>query len=227
MPATQRGAVRTRLNAWMLASILTLVAVPAATAATVSVTLYWTAPGDDGHTGRATTYELRWSSSPINDSNVLMAARFLGLGQPSMAGQRDSMRVTIPVSGGPLYFALRTADEAGNWSLVSNNATLPGTTAELPDSLGGLVLARPVPNPAKQSTMVTFTTPRDTDARVDVFDTSGRRVRALVDGRLERGRHALRWDLLDDRRGSVPTGLYLVRARVGAWEGIQRVAVVR
>lgn len=227
MPATPHGAARTRLNAWMLASLLSLVAVPAVRAATVTVTLYWTAPGDDGHTGRATTYEVRWSSSPITNSNVLLAPRFIGLSQPSTAGQRDSMRVTIPVTGGPLFLVLRTADEAGNWSTVSNNATLPGTTAELPDSLGGLVLARPVPNPARQSTVVTFTTPRDTDARVDVFDTSGRRVRALIDGRLERGRHTLRWDLLDDRRSSVPTGLYLVRARVGAWEGIQRVAVVR
>ena len=227
MPATPLGAARTRITAWMFASLLSFTAAPAARAATVSVTLYWTAPGDDGNIGRATTYELRWSSSPITNSNVLQAARFLGLSPPSMAGQRDSMRVTIPATGGPLFFALRTADEAGNWSTVSNNATLPGTTAQLPDSLGGLALARPVPNPAKFSTTITFTTPRDSDARVDVFDTSGRRVRGLVDGRLGRGQHTLSWDLLDDRRSAVPTGLYLVRARVGGWEGIQRVTVVK
>ena len=227
MSAPQHGAARTRLHAWMLATVLSLAVVPSAPAATVTVTLYWTAPGDDGHTGRATTYEMRWSSSPITNSNVHLAPRFIGLSQPSMAGQRDSMRVTVPVTGGPLFFALRTADEAGNWSGVSNNATLPGTTAELPDSLGGLVLTRPVPNPARQSTVVAFTIPSDTDAQVDVFDTSGRRVRALVDARLERGRHTIRWDLLDDRRSAVPTGLYLIRARVGRWEGIQRVAVVR
>jgi len=226
MPATLHGAARIRCIAWKSALALSLLAVPVS-AATVAVTLRWTAPGDDGTQGRATVYELRYSSSPITDSNLLAAPRILGLRAPSVAGQRDSMTVTIPVTGLPTYFALRTADEVGNWSRVSNNAVLPGTTAEMPDSLGGLALAAPAPNPAQSGTTLSFTTPRDTEARIDVFDAGGRRVRALVDGAIGRGRHTLRWDLRDAQQNAVPAGLYLVRARVGQWESRQRVAVVR
>lgn len=226
MPATLQGAARMSRIAGMFALAISL-AGTAAHAATVAVTLHWTAPGDDGNQGRATTYELRWSSSPINNTNVLQASRFLGLRPPSAAGQRDSMTVTLAVTGGPIYLAMRTADEVGNWSSVSNNAIMPGTTAELPDSLGGLALARPAPNPARSATTISFTSPSDADASIDVFDAGGRRVRALVDGVITRGRHTLNWDLRDEARNAVPAGLYLVRARVGKWESRQRVAVVR
>ncbi len=229
MPATPSGAARVRIIRAIIGTslALTLPLIPAARAATVSITLRWTAPGDNGNVGQAASYELRWSPTPINNVNVLQSARILGLRPPSPAGQRDSMSVTVPVTGAPLYFALRTADATGNWSLVSNNATLPGTTAEMPDSLGRIALARPVPNPARQATTISFTSPRDADARIEVYDTTGRRVRVLVDGRLLRGRHSLRWDLRDEQRGAVPAGVYLVRAQVGGWEGRQRIAVVR
>lgn len=188
---------------------------PRVRAATIELELHWTAPGDDGNLGRATTYELRWSSSPINNSNALRASRFLGLRPPSPAGQGDSMTVTLAVTGAPSYLALRTAEEVGNWSSVSNNAILPGTTAELPDTIGSLALAVPVPSPARATTTLSFATSRDAEANIDVFDMAGRRVRALVDGVLSRGRHALSLDLRDEARNAVPAGLYLVRARVG------------
>lgn len=34
-----------------------------------SVTLKWTAPGDDGNTGTATTYDIRYSKNPITEAN--------------------------------------------------------------------------------------------------------------------------------------------------------------
>ncbi len=233
MPATPHGAARSRIAVSFSILLFTftasglLLSAPPARAATVSIQLNWTAPGDDGNVGQAAVYELRWSPNPINDANVLSASRILGLRPPSPAGRRDSMIVSLPVTGAPLYFVIRTADAAGNWSRVSNNATLPGTTSFTPDTLGTLALSRPAPNPARHSTALSFTAPRDGDASIEVYDLSGRRVRALVEGRIERGRHTIRWDLRDEHRAAVPAGVYLVRARVGGWEARQRVAVVR
>ena len=230
MPATPLGAarlVRTPLTALLLTCLIHILGLASATAATVTVQLSWTAPGDDGLIGRAAAYELRWSASPINNANVLSASRVLNLRTPSPAGARDSISVTVPVTGAPIYFVVRTADAAGNWSGVSNNATLPGTTAQLPDTLPGLALSRPVPNPASRTTSISFVSPSEVDARVEVYDMSGRRVRSLIEGPIGRGRHTLRWDLSDQHRVPVPAGVYLVNARVGTWTQRQRVAVVR
>ncbi|MCA9730274.1 MAG: hypothetical protein KC729_21515, partial [Candidatus Eisenbacteria bacterium] len=56
-----------------------------------------------------------------------------------------------------------------------------------------------------------------------VFDVSGRRVRTLVDRRLDSGAEALTWDGRDAHGATVTPGVYFVRL-VG--EGIDRSAKV-
>ena len=53
-------------------AIGTLLSAPAAHAA--QVTLIWTSPGDDGYTGVAAAYDIRYSTTPIDDSNFGRAA---------------------------------------------------------------------------------------------------------------------------------------------------------
>jgi len=53
------------------------------------------------------------------------------------------------------------------------------------------------------------------EVAVDVYDISGRRVRALLRGELAAGRHTLEWDGRSDAGDSVGTGVYLVRLRAG------------
>ena len=67
-----RGNGRTRAlgrHAWiaLLAILLLLLVAPAiARAQSDTLTLAWTAPGDDGSQGRASSYEVRMSTSPIS-----------------------------------------------------------------------------------------------------------------------------------------------------------------
>ncbi|HUQ04818.1 MAG TPA: lamin tail domain-containing protein [Kofleriaceae bacterium] len=87
-----------------------------------SVTVRWTAPGDDGAAGTAARYELRWSPDPIDESSFRRGAR-VRLGAPSVAGARESASFTVP-PGGRIYVAIRAADELGNLSKLSNVVAL-------------------------------------------------------------------------------------------------------
>lgn len=89
-----------------------------------SVTLNWTAPGDDGNIGTATTYDIRYSTSPINEANWDMATQCIGEPAPQPAGNPESLLVTNILPRTDYYFALKTADEVPNWSEVSNIAYL-------------------------------------------------------------------------------------------------------
>lgn len=73
-----------------------------------------------------------------------------------------------------------------------------------------------VPNPFNPATMIRFDVPRDARARLDIFDVSGRRVRALVNGMTGEGRHEAMWDGTNDRGELVGSGVYFYRLRVGA-----------
>jgi len=85
-----------------------------------SATLTWTAPGDDGTTGTATKYDIRYSTSMITDANFLSATQAANLLPPDTAGTTETFTVT-GISGITTYhFALKTADEVPNWSGISN-----------------------------------------------------------------------------------------------------------
>ena len=87
-----------------------------------SFTLAWTASGDDGHDGRATSYVLRRSSSLIDAANFGAATLITGLPAPAVAGAAESFTVTGLDSLQNNYFAIRAVDDAGNKSPISNVA---------------------------------------------------------------------------------------------------------
>ncbi len=85
-----------------------------------SVSLTWTAPGDDGMTGTASQYEVRYAIWPITNLNWHVAATAPSLPTPQVAGSSESFTVPGLLSGVTYYFAIKTADEVPNWSLLSN-----------------------------------------------------------------------------------------------------------
>ncbi|HEX76816.1 MAG TPA: hypothetical protein G4O03_00120 [Dehalococcoidia bacterium] len=91
-----------------------------------SITLTWTAPGDDADTGTASQYDIRYSTSTITDANWDAATQCAGEPSPQAAGSSESFTVTELSRGTTYYFAIKTADEVSNWSGLSNVAS--GTT---------------------------------------------------------------------------------------------------
>jgi Leucine-rich repeat (LRR) protein len=85
-----------------------------------SVTLSWTATGDDSTTGTAASYDLRVWSSAIHYANFDSAHRVTGLPTPRPAGQTEEYVVTGLDTDSTYYFALRVFDENDNYDNVSN-----------------------------------------------------------------------------------------------------------
>ncbi|MCH8748898.1 hypothetical protein IH781_04100, partial [Patescibacteria group bacterium] len=80
----------------------------------------WTAPGDDGSTGTATTYDVRYSTSNITAGNFSSATAATGEPIPSVAGSSETMTVSSLSVNTQYYFAMKTADEVPNTSGLSN-----------------------------------------------------------------------------------------------------------
>ena len=85
-----------------------------------SVTLSWTAPGDDNNNGTARSYDVRYSISPINNNNFNAATHVEGLGAPNPAGAIETAIIGNLQSNTTYYFAIKSADEANNVSNLSN-----------------------------------------------------------------------------------------------------------
>lgn len=87
---------------------------------TNTVALRWSATGDDGNTGNASSYDLRYSLSPIDEANFNQATPVTGTPKPGTPGTLESFTVAGLVPDTNYYFALRVRDDAGNNSLLSN-----------------------------------------------------------------------------------------------------------
>jgi len=101
-------------------------------ATTSTIDLAWTAPGDDGSTGTATTYDVRYSTSAINDGNWASATTVTGEPTPSVAGTSEAMTVSGLSADTTYFFALKTSDEVPNESGTSNSPSLSTTAGATP-----------------------------------------------------------------------------------------------
>ena len=108
------------------------------TSADSSLTVLWTATGDDGNVGTATTYDLRYRTVGITGTDTLSwwnaATRVTGLPAPHPAGVTDSMRVRGLTPLTTYYFILKVADEVPNWSGYSNMAVKATSGDQTPPS---------------------------------------------------------------------------------------------
>jgi hypothetical protein len=99
-----------------------------------SVTLAWTAPGDDDVEGTASAYDVRYlEGTGIMGANWASAKPAAGEPPPSPSGAAEVFTVTGLQPGTLYYFAIKTADEVPNWSDVSNSPS--ATTEPAPDTI--------------------------------------------------------------------------------------------
>jgi hypothetical protein len=100
--------------------LLAAIALPASASALQCITLTWTAPGDDGYSGKAAAYDIRYSTTPITKNTWNQATTVTSKPAPGAPGSKHTWVLCGFESGYTYYFAIKTVDEAGNWSALSN-----------------------------------------------------------------------------------------------------------
>jgi len=132
--------VFSRIRGIVLSAVLLALASTAAAQTTpTSIQLTWTAPGDDGTLGTAAQYDLRYSASAITSANFASATRFDTTPTPTASGTSQTVTVTGLTPSTAYYFAIKTADNAGNWSTISN--VVARTTPAAPDLIRPAAMA--------------------------------------------------------------------------------------
>ena len=125
-----------------------------------SIILTWTAPGDDGSTGTAAQYDIRYSMAPITSDNWGSATAVTGEPTPAAAGSTESFTVAGLQPDTPYYFAIETADEVPNWSALSNVPT--ASTGVTPDTTPpSFVADLAATNPTLTTLDLSWTAPGD------------------------------------------------------------------
>jgi hypothetical protein len=192
-----------------------------------SVTLSWSAPGDDSLTGRASRFDLRYSKQTLTPGNFNQASAATNLPIPGLPGAIQSTRIDALQSGLIYFFAIKSADEANNWSVMSNVVSRVPQEAAGVEVTPALRCSAPWPNPARERAKFHLELPGPMQVQVEVFDVGGRRVRTLLDEPRGAGIEDLTFDLRDEHESRLAQGIYLVRVRLGNTVIMRRLAITR
>jgi len=199
-----------------------------------TMVVHWTAPGDDGTSGTAAQYDVRYSTSALNSSNFSTTGTAITTGTPDAPGTTECADVSGLSSCTTYYVAIETKDAAGNWSAISNlpNAKTSCSTNKLVSCEDGdraqpvaedeapsvLQLGNPYPNPASRDAVVRFGIPSSASGaafELAVFDVLGRRVQVLASGRAAPGWSTAQWRVSQPLGALGGAGLYFLRLTVG------------
>jgi hypothetical protein len=159
--------------------------------------------------------------------SVVAAAEYSIGAEPAAAGSGTPMSgafgtesvpasaalATAGVTAGSMKLWVRARDAAGNWGTASA-ITVPTTqtsTLSSDDAAPRDFLAAPTPNPFRDLATIHFGLARAGEARLELFDLAGRRVRTLASGVHGAGAHFATWNGRDQRGNSVGSGVYFVR----------------
>ena len=214
-----------------------------------TIILTWTESGDDGMTGPANHFDVRYSSSTITASNFFSATPITPPSPTGVPGSLDCLTVNGLTACHTYYFAMKTYDEAGNASLISNVVSVAtkcsgndvdcgssGFSAardpltEPSDIPAVLEFAPTSPNPSSRECALEFGVPADqrgAEMSLEIVDIAGRRVQIIAQGVVTPGRYHEQWDLKSASHSPVSPGLFFARLRVGQLALTRRIIVVR
>jgi len=170
----------------------------------------------------STVIRVRWLRSDLAPDPVGPAEGLIVAREPYRAGP---VRAVLADTDGAYvaWESWRDLQAGTNGRLAAVHVSKPSNTGVEPPlvAAGGLALAAPAPNPVRTSLVLRFTLPDDRPARLELFDVSGRRVRA-AEAR-GAGPHVRRFDDL----GDLAPGLYLARLSQGGASRTTRFVRVR
>ena len=190
-------------------------------AGTRSITLRWTAVGDDGTERQAAAYDLRYDTTPIRTvADFEQATPASDLPTPRPAGQQEQVTVPDLEAGVPYYFSLRVVDDAGNVSSLPAPEARPENAVIVDND--ALVRAL-TPNPSRSGAALRLAVQETQDVTVDVYDTLGRRVQRVFDGSLDANRETS--FALDT--GRLAAGTYFVHIVGASFATTRTLSVVR
>ncbi len=137
------------------------------------------------------------------------------------SGSGELVRISLSEPVADIEIAV-TARDADNKDLSVELGT--GSGSSVPTVAR---FAQNYPNPFNPRTTLAFELPQERQVHLAIYAVDGTRVRTLVDGMREAGRHEVSWDGRDDTGRSVAAGTYFGRVIAGDLNQIRKMVLVK
>jgi len=94
---------------------------------------------------------------------------------------------------------------------------------------GGFVnrLFQNFPNPFNPTTAIRYSVAEKTTVEIEIYDLRGRIIRTLIRGEVEPGLYEAVWNGRDDAGQTVPSGVYFYRLKVGSYDSVMKMLMLK
>jgi len=189
------------------------------------VRLHWTAPPNEGHALMTVTFLLRGSESPIDESEFESAPVFRNLVSNVSAGDLRSYTVGGLAADVQYHFVIKTRDQAGNLSKLSNEVVATTKAGPPVGNRSPSLAAMPQPSPAPVSIHWRGEGTAVAGQRLDLYDLSGALIRSFDLSSQVEG--VVLWNGTRDDGSTARSGVYFARLWTGARHVGARIVLVR
>jgi hypothetical protein len=155
------------------------------------------------------------SGFPLNGVAACgVIAKIGDAGAPFFVGKHKTFRAD---TSGALFFGYNDSEYGDNFGyfLAFVDTSLFPTGLNMVEDGGGVVkthlLLQNYPNPFNPSTTISYVLPSRANVELQIFDMSGRLVKALVSEEQESGSHTAVWNGQDQAGNAVASGTYFYR----------------
>lgn len=103
-----------------------------------SLDLSWTTPGDEYFEGQAEKFDIRVDTKEITNKDFEQAKEYSWVPEPQKAGAKQTWQIKNLEPGSTYFIAVKTTDEAGNKSFISNvveATTIDNIPPQIPQGL--------------------------------------------------------------------------------------------
>ncbi len=120
-----------------------------------------------------------------------------------------------------MYWSVQAIDNAFAGSAFATEQKVVTSVQQPRENVPlSFALSHSYPNPFHSATTIAYSIPATHNGQrvvIEIYNTLGQRVRTLVDARLQAGNYRTPWQAQDEARHALPSGLYFVRLRAGAF----------
>ena len=88
-------------------------------------------------------------------------------------------------------------------------------------------LSQNLPNPFNPSTTIRYSVEVESPVEIIIFNVSGQRVSTLLNEIKQPGEYVAVWDGRDDFGNTVASGIYFYRTKIGSYEAVKKMLLLR
>ena len=88
-------------------------------------------------------------------------------------------------------------------------------------------LTQNYPNPFNPETVISYSTPKPAQIRIEIYNAIGKKIRTLVDDYVQAGQHQIIWDGKNDNGIQVSTGIYYYIMQSGNFRSMKKAVFVK